>query len=176
MDNRIFQENIEENIISSNIAPYMLTTDNPTVIHISDEHINDDINNDLDDYLNNNLDDECLICLEKINIGDHTWTCSQCNQVFHLDCKQSWEIISPGEIFKCPHCKYESNSSQQSLEITRTNPTNVYTFEICNLYLCCKPIIYVIFIIIYIFCGLFVLYVILYNFVTYDYKFNITNV
>ena len=51
----------------------------------------------------------CTICLEKINIGDQTWTCSQCNQVFHLDCKQSWEIISPGEIFKCPHCKYECN-------------------------------------------------------------------
>ena len=168
MYNRIFQENIEENIISNNITQYTLATDNPIIIHIPDEHINDDVYN--------NLDDECLICLEKINIGDQTWTCTQCNQVFHLDCKQSWEIISTDKIFKCPHCKCETNSNQQSLEITSSNQINIDKFEVCNLYFCCKTLTYMIISIIYLFCSLFILYVLFYNLATYDYNFNTTDI
>ena len=133
MDLRIFQENIEENTIitditSNNITDTLLHSDNSTTINISSNSENVEHNEHIEHNLNCDTLNECIICLDSIRIDRPTWSCLQCKQVFHLQCKESWEIISPQTIFTCPHCKYKAipvkNQPQQHTVDTHTE---IYT-------------------------------------------------
>tara|TARA_B100000524_G_scaffold347448_1_gene249472 strand:- start:154 stop:534 length:381 start_codon:yes stop_codon:yes gene_type:complete len=48
-------------------------------------------------------DDDCLICLNKINNKETAIECIKCKKQFHINCIKKW--ISHKEI--CPNCRYK---------------------------------------------------------------------
>jgi len=58
--------------------------------------------------INTTLDDECLICLDILNILDNNvYKLVQCQHIYHYICIKEWYLTS--NKFMCPTCRCEYN-------------------------------------------------------------------
>ncbi|OMJ18940.1 putative E3 ubiquitin-protein ligase RHA2B [Smittium culicis] len=66
-----------------------------------------------------NIESECLICFEKINIGDKI-RLIPCNHRFHQECLDKWLTTRSGS---CPNCRYDLRPKKDgSIDPSSSNP------------------------------------------------------
>lgn len=77
-----------------------------------------DINLILPTQKNDKDEEDCSICIEKININDDIRKLN-CGHIFHKNCIDQWLVISP----ICPICRYYFANTQNLLtSYIRNNP------------------------------------------------------
>ena len=50
--------------------------------------------------------EDCIICLQSMNINQEIWVCPQCNIKIHQNCIYLWLSDKNYQQKKCPHCKF----------------------------------------------------------------------
>ena len=90
MDTLLFQESNEEHLLQNSLEQ----------THISEFNENNYSNGET-------MPTDCLICLDVIGLSQSSWSCPQCQQILHTDCKEDWNRRLPEPFFTCPHCKFK---------------------------------------------------------------------
>ena len=125
----------------------MTTNHNITIPHITNHNINNTLSNPVNTFIEiQPLNNECMICLDDINLGVKNITCDtvilECNHAYHYQCLLQW-IIDSHQVFfmkvKCPLCnqfmgikiKYYPNlkKTHQHLIENIHKPENIHKSE-----------------------------------------------